>query len=547
MRGKNAFNVYILQLAFTFTAIAVIVVTVDQLPILWDGLKEIILSNPEIAGFLMGIPLMAVHETKRPITMAHKESIAHSEFASNAIDFSKTLEMDVPGRIKKVSTTVWQSTDFDQDIMIAHALVEPSEEIMTRSTTGNESILQDVLATTLTGDAVVEFITPFPITILKIEGSASGSDASGLTHSYKPSRKGKFIEAGVDLTSSLWLQDQGTAPTAGVVEFECKFVFMPLCYASGGFETSESKDSAPWITIMIDTANTGRSQFNWQAPCSGRMANIRMTNWDGVDLNNEQYSIISKDSIVNAGVVDGSIVKDAEYILMLGGFPSEQTLGGYEYAPFVTNYNRGPIYFNKDELLFFRSSDDSKLLTLQFQFIPNFDHTVEFKAVLDDNDAADAQHFEQLFVVPWDMYITYIEADIQWTSTSDILCNIELVNYFGSEYIDQDTFVEGFTTISGNILGGQAGTGVSTQSLDTISLTSDANVPGQATSYEIIGEYYPQGTVIGVWFPSDFQTEIGQMDISLHIEGKNRVKTQDVGTSFLQGEVVTRLEEMQVI
>lgn len=528
------------------TGLTVIILALGSMDYFGRGLADILLANPIIGGLLTGTPLIPlIHSSKQKVQLHYWEEVDHSEFSGTASDLTATYEVPFSGWVNKITTTVFQETNFDQPSHCVVYWANQFERVTWEAGTGNQPHGR-YLVEHWKADSVTEMMTPYPMHVFFID--ARINDEGSLTQTTKLGGAGMWIESGEVLYANAANADLSTAPTAGNLHIKSIATIIIACFS--GKNRMHKDEMPPWVTIVGEFPANG-GQVSWPAFTNGRIVNGRLTAWYGIDTDNEGYISFGK-NVQNMGFsgATGQIEAHNTNFLDIVLPVQEGSAANQTFTPTTTFYNRGPLYMKKGEIATVRSNIASTVLfSVQYQFIPDYKYTSEFSRRSEFSDVNDSSQFMAMFTVPYGMYITTIETEVQASSTSAVQTAIEIMGIKAATVPSADGFLENFAAadVEGNLLGADNQAGAMPWTLDTIPITIGGTGEGttsQSVSMELVGDYYPPGSQIGVYLPNDFDTSISTFDIHLHIEGTNMIKTRSSGTNVLEGASVTRIEAM---
>lgn len=541
----------IFQHSVGLSGLALIAVAMANMDFLMPGIIDILLSHPIVGGLLAGTPLIPlIHSSKQQMQLHFWDEVDHNEFSSTAGENTATYEVPISGWINKINTTVYQETVFDQSVTSVVYWATQFERVTWESGTANQHHGRYAVEH-WTPDSITEMMTPFPLQMFYINASIPDGDEGAITQGNKVGGPGNWVEAGSILYATVACADWGTAPTTGNLHVKSIATIIVACF-QGKNSGRAKEESPPWVTIVGEFPSSG-GMAAWPAFTNGRIGNVRITAWIGLDADNEGFLSFDKGThqIGFTGAA-GQIEVHNRIFLALNQPIQEGGVADNTYMTTITNYRRGPLFMKKGETVNIRSNIASNVIfSATFQFAPDYKYTSEFSRRSEFADINDTSQFMALFTVPYGLYITTIESEVQASSTSAVQTNIEIMGIKAQSVPSVDGFLENFAAadVEGNILGADNQSGAMPWTLDTIPITIGGTGEGttsQAVSMEMVGDYYPPGSQIGVYLPNDFDTSISTFDVHLHIEGTNMIKTKSFGTSILEGSTVGRLKEMTV-
>lgn len=547
MRSISALKIF--QIIMGLSGIFILVLGVGYMEALKGGLTDLVLSNPLLGGLASGFPLIPlIHSSKQKFRLQFYDEITEADYQSGVYADTTSYEIPLDGWLWKIKTGVFQETQPSVDLKLSVSWSGDVEK-QTWDSPGNNLVDYDILQKFGTTDSVAEYQHTYPIQLFFIENAVDSNDSGALYQENKLGGPGKYMEAGQLIFCNVHMDDYGGDDTTGVTNLVSEAIFIVACHK--GRHRGDKDELAPWVTIVGELDSTS-SGFSWLAMTNLRVVNLAVTLWVGLSTNTQGSLVIDKNAIDQDLTVDAIELHATQFLAMI--FPLQDGTGaGTTYAPINTAYKRGPLYLKKGEVLQVRSQNVSSTFSIQFNYIPDYGYQATFNRRFEDTDYTDNEYdnnFIPLFVVPYDMYVTSVTGSISYitdNSTSDAIWELELIGLKSKNYLDKDDFLLTYANanVSGNILGATHGAGGELASLKTITIVND-NVDGTTNTTgagkqnfaEAVADYYPSGAVIGMWFHSDVTNNIATLIINMQVEGLNRIKTTNAGTSILKSDMV---------
>lgn len=547
MRLRVSFGKLMLIVVLSLT-LATILSTLVFLPGMLSHAFYVLTTDIRIIQFypMIGlIPLMG-HYAGYDGYLTHRSEVGHGSFGSSVYIDTTEKELPMYATMHSYETVLFQETPFDQSVKFAHAWYTENEAA---EHTGAvvENVLENLLEHWVSGSAI-ERTTPFPVCAGLLNASIDDADQGEYIFSGRFGGKdGKFLEQGESIFAALVLQDLSGAPTTGIVHLISKVRIKIMCLSDREGARVRDEGSSMYVHIYGDPENFP-NLLNWSPPVTGRVYNARFTLWNGYDQDNADWWVFDKQA-QDYDVNDDEITLKKKPFLLWQSPINDPAIGGQNYLLVSTVYSKGPVYIFKGETMQLRGSEQ-RAFTLQFQFIADYDHLAEWSPEVEIANIQVQDVFIPIWIAPFDVYVTMAETEILWDSSSQIRTHVELMGIKDSSMLgDLNDFKEGWTSgdLHGALMGAESRTGSGTKTLDTLTMKSEAGTVGEQQSYEIIGDFYPKGSMLGIYIPDDFDTAVVEFDVFMHIEGKVRIKTRSTGTSYLHGTTVANLNEVSAL
>lgn len=535
---------WIVELSGGVLGLIIILLGWDSLAVLLPAFLKLLIDHPQVAGFLWFLGLiMPIHSAKQKYQIRRFTAPDHTDWGTT---FESTVSFTIPvgGWLNKIETSVFQSIALNNNDVLLGVAWHNDVQIRTQEgATDNETYLFGAIDKWITVDSVMEFQTTFPIHFFYLDNLVPDNDSGSLARTTKLGGPGQYYEQGDLIFASIAAREIG-GMTAGELSIVTTATIIVACLHGG--RGGDRDEQAPYVYMLFE--GLGSTVVAWSWPCNTnmRIANIRATLWNGMTNATQPFLAIGK----NVSNLDfGNDDLDPGHWLVMEGFTTELDPAGTEFTPSVTQYSRGPFYMKKGESVQTRMDDIPGWGMIEFQYLPNFGYLSEFLRRIEFADLGTNTTNQMLavFTVPYDMFITSIEGSISLVMSADILSNIYILGIKQHNLLDSNDLLSGYVgaNVDGNILGADNQAGAMPWALKQIPVVGDVSSSTHFVSKfgESIADYYPAGSIIGVWIPDDFPDDLVTLfEMDLQVEGLNRIKTKTVGTNFLSGDVVMPLE-----
>ncbi len=492
------------------------------------------------------VPLM--HQARQRYQLVYYDEIAHGEFSSSAVVAETSYEIPVAGWASKFQTTVFQEVAFDQDFAYALAWAADNEQRTWESGIDSQNHIEYLLEH-WNAASVTEMQVPYPIQVFHLDNAIEDTDEGAITRTNRFGSRGIFYEQGQLIFATSGVIDIGT-PTTGTVN-----IVSVLTIDVAAFDSSKQRreEVAPWVYIMFEGLSATEAGFTWPAHTALRIVNLRATLWTGLDTDNQAWLTINNNATqLELGQV-GIEMHAVGWLDIILPIQDGQAVGT-TFTPVVTAYKKGPFYLHKGEGMQTRFDDINGYGMIEFQYIPNFGHLAEFnrRSEIGDFDQSDhTNQFYPLFTVPYDMYVTSLEGSVQVSdATTDVAEEFYVMGIKNKNLLDNDDLLLGYANadVEGNILGADHQAGAMPWVLKSIPVAIDTSVSTlfQTKWGESVADFYPRGSIIGMWVPDGFTDTIATFNFTIIVEALNRIKTNKHGTNVLQGANIARMEMIGV-
>lgn len=509
----------------------------DLIPSFWD-----VLTDYRVIGFLPGlgfIPL--IHSAKQKYQIRQYTTVDETSYDSGIV-YEEGISYTIPvaGWLHKVHTEVYQSEAFSGDALMGLAWYGDTEGKTYQGGSGNVSHLKESIALWVNADSVQEMTTTYPIHWFFFDATAVDADLGHMERTTKFGGPGRFFEQGELLfVNQAHVEAAGVALTAGIIKTVSVATFIVACLRD---RRRDPDEIVPWVYLLFEAMGTTATSFGWPAQSNLRVANLRVVLFAGLDSSTQPYLTIGE----NASNIDfGGVDVSPSNWLSMETLQTDPTATGLEFLHIATKYSRGPFYLKKGESMQVKMDSISGYGIVEFQYIPDFGYLAEFlrRIEITDLGTSNTSQFMALFTVPYDMYVTSIEGSVSLVGSADFISSLYIMGLKNRNLLDSNDLVVGFvpSKVHGSILGSDTDGGSLPWVIKTIPTVIDVSSSTHfvAKFGESIADYYPAGTLIGVWVPDDFPDDlITLFEIDIHIEALNRIKTTTVGTNFIASSML---------
>ncbi len=354
---------------------------------------------------------------------------------------------------------------------------------------------------------------------------------------------GKIVNQGDNINVHYFLNDLGNTLATGSIEWTVEFNFLvgAMSHMNEDASTDRGSMAGAEVALMASLSNAAHNVF-WTPPSNGRISNIRLTNFTSQYMNEQHYIYFGKGLFTDLDVDLDEIQLATKGLYLRGGLISNSS---DTLVHISTAYTRDIEFVKKGELMqLFLNTDISTVqnFLLEFDFIPDFDKNVDFVYAGELDNFTDGIDM-RVFMIPFETYLETGEFDFRM---NDQTVDLD-IRILGLK--DLPEVLSLAQPISGNILGSSGVADnvrgvVPSSILESIAISAGGQIPVDMDPFDIF-DYYPAGSFIAIIFDAETGTNTEDLDFTLKLDGKSRVKSSFFGFNYLKGAHIFQ-EEIEI-
>lgn len=357
-----------------------------------------------------------------------------------------------------------------------------------------------------------------------------------------------IVEQGDNINVHIFWNRLGNTITSGIATIAITFGFSLAALDYKGQKPTRGSARGSEVAILA-TLDNNANLIKWTPPCNGRLANKRLTLYveGGVEFNNHDYVMFGKQQFTDARIIADTIFTYTDGTMIVRPFDTNPSVDEDEFNAF-TVYDRSMMFLKKGEtvsILYNALTGTDAVILMEFDFIPDFDHNVDFVVQGNIENFTDVTDVKlRVFQIPFDMFLEDIKIDYRLSSTvaGDFRGTIYLMGIK-----DAPEILANITTIlSGSLLGASgvmnAQSGVLPSNILEVLQINSENQHTDITPTKV-HDYYPGGSFIFLVVDPETLANSPDLDFTYILNGKSRVKSSRVGSNHLRGEKIWSNED----
>ncbi len=346
------------------------------------------------------------------------------------------------------------------------------------------------------------------------------------------------VDAGDNINVHFFLNELNNTLTTGVVNWVIKFEYVIGCYSHKNRGSSIRGSEVAILASMFDSS---QHSF-WTPPSNGRVGNIRLTVWGNMS-DASDYVYFGDQIYTDIDTTQDSIEATGNGVYVHA--PNTAFADNEHYAG-ATNYSSTTLFMKKAELLHLKYSNtntEEAIVLVEFTFIPDFDKQVDFNIQYRINNIASDSILLKVWQIPFDMFVETLDVEGRLNDPIE-----------GEMYImglkDIAEVLSTSTILAGSMLGGSGvehgqSSVLPSNILETITFALNQNTFKSDDPQVDVYDYYHAGTFIMFVLDTELAAGTEDMDFTVNISGKSRVKSNRFGDNFYSSSILNNLEAIE--
>lgn len=320
--------------------------------------------------------------------------------------------------------------------------------------------------------------------------------------------------------------------TTGFARFVIIFVFIIGCFAHKS-RGSNIRGSEVAIIAYMDTSS---DDLFWSPPSNGRVGNIRLTIFNNLQ-SPEDYLYFGKQMHTDSEPNQDEIYKTGNG-LYVTAFTTDTGDPYLRYG--ATNYQQKPMFLKKGELLHLQLQGNIAKVLVEFSFIPDFDHHVDFNIRWNVDNIVDDTAELKVFQIPFDMYIEKLNFSAR--TNASLEGEIYIMGLKSLPEVLSTATIHAGSLVGTSGIQNQQSAVIPSNILEILTMAKNENLY-ENEDIEVF-DYYHAGSFIMVIIDSEVAAGTEDLDMNLNISGKSRVKSSRFGTNYFIAEGILNNEAL---
>lgn len=375
-------------------------------------------------------------------------------------------------------------------------------------------------------------------------GVGPGDDTISTGHGRTQVKKWNVYEEvseGSNINIIIYTHNLGNAESAGgfnlEITVEAGFSYGCVKHGRSGNYSERGHARGAEVAILANMS-TGTDRLFWTPPCDGRVGNVRLTMYNQQLMNSWDYLYFGKSLFTDAKRDSGKILRRTDGLYL---YPVSVEDEDASYIEVLTDYQRGPEYIHKGEMMQLKLdtgvASAEMRVQVEFDFIPDFGANTDFSVKWEVDDQQTGVMFKP-FMIPFDCFIEEVEVAVRMNVQDDLDIHFMVLK-------DLPEMLGNMNVLTGNLL---SASGIASQQRSvlppaifgtiTMGEQGDMNVHRKFS----VHDYLPAGSFICWTAQLESPLGTGDIDLTLDIHGKGRVKSQRLGRNYYDGPFVMHQE-----